>query len=245
LAILFHELMHVLTARLLGMSLVQVRILPGGLRAALRGWGKNRQKLVPVYLSGPAGNLMAAAVLYQQSTGFGRLLFEANLAIGLFNLVPLHPLDGGQILLMALYGRMGGSRALALLKKLSVVFRSAFFLLGIYQLLRFGNPSLLIITLTMLPGRKSLEETVNMIRFSSLFNRRQRLLNKKVYPARHLVAMEDCSLGEILKKLDYDRFHIIYVLNSAMEITGRVTEQQILNALQRHSAREAVRNIMT
>lgn len=243
-AILFHELMHVLAARLVGISLVRFRILPGGLRAALKGWEENRKKLVLVYLSGPAGNFLAAAVLFH-STGFGRILFEANLAIGLFNLVPLHPLDGGQILLMVLYGRMGGSSALALLKKVSAIFRSALFLLGICQLLWFGNPSLIIITMAMLPDRKSLEETMSMIRLQSLFNRRQRLLKKKVYPARHLVALEDCSLGEIVQKLDYDRFHIIYVLNNAMEITGRVTEQQILQALRHHSAHEAVRDIMT
>ncbi|HOK43192.1 MAG TPA: hypothetical protein PLD49_05965 [Thermoclostridium caenicola] len=236
--------MHALAARLLGMSLVRLRILPGALRAALRGRHESPQKLVWVYLSGPAGNLLAAAI-FACSQGFGRFLFEANLAIGLLNLIPIHPLDGGQILLLVLYGSVGSSKTLRLLGVLSAAFRSMFFILGILQLVWFGNPSLLIIALAVLPGRKPLEETMSMIRLHSLFNRRQRILKKKIYPARHLVAMEDCSLGEIVQKLDYDRFHIIYVLNSAMEITGRVTEQQILRALQHHGARESVRNILT
>lgn len=83
-----------------------------------------------------------------------------------------------------------------------------------------------------------------MVRLDNLFSRRQRILKRKTYPARHIVAMEDCSLGEIIQSLDYDRFHIIYVLNSAMEITGSITEQQILKALQTHTSQEAIGNII-
>ena len=37
------------------------------------------------------------------------------------------------------------------------------------------------------------------MRFENLLSRRQRIVKKKVYPVRHIAAMEDCSLGEILK----------------------------------------------
>ncbi len=224
------------------MPLVRIRILPGGLRAELKQGVRSHRKLVLIYLSGPAGNLLAAAAFYG-SQGFGRNLFEANLAIGLFNMIPAHPLDGGQILLIILYKRMGGSRAASILKRMSVVLRIVFCLSGILQVVLYKNPSLLIAVL-ILPGHKLLEETMGVMRFENLLSRRQRIVKKKVYPVRHIAAMEDCSLGEILKKLDYDSFHIIYLLNNSMEITGSVTEQQILKALENCGSQEPIKSII-
>lgn len=234
--------MHIVTAHLLKTPLVRIRILPGGLRAELKERDRSYRKLVLIYLSGPVGNLLAAAAFYG-SQGFGQNLFEGNLAIGLFNLIPAHPLDGGQILLIILYNRMGGSRAVSVLKRLSVVLRIVFCLSGILQIVLYKNPSLLIAVL-ILPGHKLLEESMGVMRFENLFTRRQRIMKKKVYHVRHIAAMEDCSLGEVLKKLDYDSFHIIYLLNSSMEITGSITEQQILKALESCSSQEPIKTII-
>ena len=234
--------MHIVTAHLLKTPLVRIRILPGGLRAELKERDRSYRKLVLIYLSGPVGNLLAAAAFYG-SQGFGQNLFEGNLAIGLFNLIPAHPLDGGQILLIILYNRMGGSRAVSVLKRLSVVLRIVFCLSGILQIVLYKNPSLLIAVL-ILPGHKLLEESMGVMRFENLFTRRQRIMKKKVYPVRHIAAMEDCSLGEVLKKLDYDSFHIIYLLNNSMEITGSVTEQQILKALENCGSQEPIKSII-
>lgn len=224
------------------MPLTQLRLVPGGLLAEFKRSSKSYNKLICVYISGPAGNLLVA-VLFSGSRGFGGYIFEANLAIGLFNLIPIHPLDGGQILLIVLYKRLGISHTLALMKKLAIIFKIVFCLLGTLQLIWFKNPSLLVAAL-ILPRKKLLEERMSMMRLENFLNRRQRIIKRKLYPVRHLVAMEDCNLGEIIRRLDYDRFHIIYVLNDAMEIIGRISEHQILKALQTHSSGEAIRDIM-
>jgi stage IV sporulation protein FB len=52
--------------------------------------------------------------------------------------------------------------------------------------------------------------------------------------------MEDSSLGDIVQKLDYDRFHVLYVLNGDMEIIGQITEQQVVKALQTCSANDRI-----
>lgn len=240
-AILLHECFHVLAARIFKMSLWHIRPLPGGLRARLKGRVKSFRGLVAIYFSGPMGNFLIAAI-FIGSHGPGRYIFEANLAIGFFNLLPIYPLDGGQIFLIVMYKMVGSNRAFRQLKKISKSLRVGLYLLGIAQIILFKNPSMMIAAI-ILPGTRLLEETVSMMKLENLLNRKQRIKSKKIYQARHIVAMEDCSLGDIMQKLDYDRFHIIYVLNSSLEIMGQITEQQIIKALQTCSAQDKVCDI--
>lgn len=79
-----------------------------------------------------------------------------------------------------------------------------------------------------------------MEKIENLLNRKKRILKAKIYPVRDIVAMEDCTLGEIIQKLDYDRFHIIYVLNGSFEIVGQITEHQIINAFQACNADDRI-----
>ncbi|MHC4938327.1 MAG: metalloprotease [Planctomycetota bacterium] len=103
--LLLHELGHAMTAIALGGRRSVVTIWPwGGVAHVPRRKGV-RQALVA--LAGPAANLVAAGVLAvfggQFSYHLGGcplpdLLFTGNLVMGLGNLIPLPPLDGGRVL---------------------------------------------------------------------------------------------------------------------------------------------------
>ncbi len=70
------------------------------------------------------------------------------------------------------------------------------------------------------------------MKLERLLNRKQRIMKKKIYPVKEFAAMGECSLLEVIQRLDYDCFHIIYILNEDMEIIGRITEQDVINAIQ-------------
>lgn len=230
LAIVFHEIFHVIAARFLGVALYSFRITPLGIKARLKSVPNSFKKQTFIFFSGPLGNFLLA-LAFSFGNDFFRNLSYANLAIGLYNLLPIYPLDGGQIFIIVFYKLMGGSKTFRLIKRLSIVMKIGMALAGLVQVLIFKNPSLLVAA-AMLPGTKLLEETVRMIKLSNLLNRRQRIINKKIYGVRHLIATEDCTLMEIMQKLDYDRFHIIYILDNDMEVIGQITEQQLIKALQ-------------
>ncbi|MCX7772864.1 MAG: hypothetical protein N2376_07105, partial [Clostridia bacterium] len=225
LAILLHEGSHTLAARLFGVALYAFRPSAIGIRAMLKSSPKSFKKQTLIFLSGPLGNFLMALLLWG-SSGFLHTLAEASLAIGWYNLLPMYPLDGGQIFIIVFYKLMGSNKTFRLIKRISLMMKIILGLTGILQVLFFGNPSLLVAAL-MLPGTRLLEETVSMMKLENLLNRKQRIIKKGVYSARHLIVMEDCTLGDVIQKLDYDRFHILYVLNSDMEIIGQITEQQI------------------
>lgn len=230
LAIVLHEMFHMIAARFFGVALYSFRLTPLGIKARLKAMPQSYKKQVFIFFSGPLGNFLLA-LAFKSFRGFLGDFSYANLAIGLYNLLPIYPLDGGQIFIIVFYKLIGSLKTFRLLKRLSCVMKTGMFLTGICQVVFFRNPSLLVAAI-MLPGTKLLEETVRMIKLSNLLNRKQRIMNKKIYSVRHLIAMDDCTLNEVMQKLDYDRFHIIYILDKDMEVIGQITEQQLIKALQ-------------
>lgn len=241
LSVIFHEMFHALAARIFGVALFCIRPTAIGIRARLRGNVRSFKKQVAIYLAGPFGNFLLAAV-FIKGKGFEYSLFEANLAIGLFNLMPLYPLDGGQIFIVVFYKLVGSNHTFKMVKKLTIFMKIGLLCLGVVQILIFINPSLLIAAV-MLPGTRLIEERVSLMKLENLLNRKQRIISKCIYPARHIVVMEDCTLSDIMQKLDYDRFHILYVLNRDMEILAQITEHQIIKAVQSFNATDRICDI--
>lgn len=103
-ALILHELAHAGFARLRGFAIKKLVLLPFG---AMMSTEENfdRGSAVIVGLAGPVLNLVLALitvgiwwiapVTYRYTEPF----FYANLSLGLFNLLPIYPLDGSRIVL--------------------------------------------------------------------------------------------------------------------------------------------------
>lgn len=111
--ILFHELGHVAAMWFFGFGNLQIIFLPFLGAVAL-----GRQRNIPTYqrvliaLAGPLPGLVAGLVLLAVSTAWGfadaPIVQEATgclLALNFFNLLPIMPLDGGQVLHALLFCR--------------------------------------------------------------------------------------------------------------------------------------------
>lgn len=127
-SVLLHELGHALTARRFGIRTRQILLLPIGGVAQLEGEPRTPRQELLVALAGPAVNFVIAAVLalwmalgFVPTTGLFGALLVANLSIGLFNLIPAFPMDGGRVLRALLAERMGGFRATQLAVKIGKV----------------------------------------------------------------------------------------------------------------------------
>ncbi len=114
-SILLHELSHAVVARLRGLHVRSIRLYVFGGYSVIDGKPTPATEVL-VSLAGPVVSVAVGLGLWQVSGGSGgdtvlaRALFAlalANLAIGLFNLLPGFPLDGGRILrgLLASGGR--------------------------------------------------------------------------------------------------------------------------------------------
>ena len=62
----------------------------------------------------------------------------------------------------------------------------------------------------------------------NLLFRRTRFLNKGIYPVRDLAVLKATKVRDIIKELDFDRFHIVYIIDENFKVTGMVTEHQLI-----------------
>jgi Zn-dependent protease len=105
LSILLHELAHAVVARGLGYEVESVTIFYLGGVTSIRGETEDPGDELATALSGPLVNLLLAGVLAVVARGLAGpagvvvvFLAELNAAIGVFNLLPAAPLDGGALL---------------------------------------------------------------------------------------------------------------------------------------------------
>lgn len=119
-AVLLHELGHALTARRFGVPTRAITLYPIGGVAELLGHARTPGQDALIAVAGPAVNFVLAAGLALVAwlapltpgpAFFVNALVWANLGLGLFNLLPAFPMDGGRILRAGLTSRLGRLRA--------------------------------------------------------------------------------------------------------------------------------------
>lgn len=98
-----HELGHLITGLLLGLKPKSLKIMPFGVSINFEDYGYIKlheiKKIIIAFL-GPLTNFIIAIVSYILPifNETKELIIYSNILIGLFNLIPMYPLDGGRIL---------------------------------------------------------------------------------------------------------------------------------------------------
>lgn len=118
-SLLAHELTHAILARRAGVKVFDVTLWLFGGVTRLGGEAKTPKEALRIAVSGPLTSLALAAVFSTAAYGLGALglahivvgvawwLAGINLLLGLFNLLPGAPLDGGRVLKAYLWRRYG------------------------------------------------------------------------------------------------------------------------------------------
>lgn len=238
-----HELAHILWGIWMGGRLTSIKILPIGLSASIdhcsgRGW---RSALL--YAAGPCANTLIYILGVQISSAshwtpsddlYFFILTNAYLAV--FNVIPILPMDGGRLLVELLESKLGRINAGRVTGKIASCMAWILVALGIIQFLySFYNFSLIAIGLFSLIVLRTEKMEVAFMNVKHILYRRSRLMKKGVYPARDLVVIASTPLCEIIKNMDFDRFHFVYVLDEHLKLLRVFTEQEIIEALLENS----------
>lgn len=237
-SIALHEAGHMAVAHFTGHKITVVRITPVGFSLSITDRDCSRINSIQIHLAGPVANLLLfvagslAVSEFPELNGALRLFSATNLYLALFNLLPVFPLDGGRVLLEVLAGSVGLLAAGRMIRRLAMILSVALLLTGAYQLYMSGfNFSLIIIGIYIFIVLKTGRMESALMNIRQIIYRRSRLVKKGIYPARDLVVMGNTLLAETLKCMDFDRFHIVYVLDGELRLMKVFTENEILNAL--------------
>ncbi len=122
--VLLHELGHALAARQFGIRTIDITLYPIGGVARLERMPRAPGAELVIALAGPAVNFAIAAAItslfFLGAAGFGLTwsftsylgeLLLINLGLGLFNLIPAFPMDGGRVLRAGLSTMLGRAQA--------------------------------------------------------------------------------------------------------------------------------------
>ncbi len=148
-----HELIHYVTARYLGFTGFNIEIYPLGLSLKLdKLENANFKEDLLISLSAPIVNIFFAIIfciaygVYNNNSLY--LLYKSNLIIGVFNLMPALPLDGGRILRDLLCFKTFYRRANEITINISIGISVFFMVLYIFLFMKgYNNFNLGIISL--------------------------------------------------------------------------------------------------
>ncbi len=183
--VLLHELGHSLVAQSYGLTITSIMLLPIGGVSQITAIPRDPIKEVAITIAGPVVNFLIAGVLLlfakmiDPSLQFSEIslqsgsmivdLFWANIMLGLFNIVPAYPMDGGRILRGLLAMKKGYADATRLAADVGRLFAIGFIIAGF-----FYNWWLILIGIFVFSGASSeaeataLSSTLEKIRVSDL-----------------------------------------------------------------------------
>ena len=93
-----------------------------------------------------------------------------------------------------------------------------------------------VVMLLLLVNRNEQHVMAHASAIQDVFHRKTRILNKRIYPIKPLLALRQITLGEMIGNMRSDYYHIIYVSDEVCRILGFLTEQEILSSVvQYHS----------
>jgi Zn-dependent protease/predicted transcriptional regulator len=166
LCVLCHELGHSLVAKSYGLNIASIILLPIGGVSQITEIPRDPIKEVGITIAGPVVNFLIAGLLLlfgklaDPSLQFSEIslqsgstmvdLFWANVMLGLFNIIPAYPMDGGRILRGIIAMKKGYIEATRLAADIGKLFAIAFIVVGF-----FYNLWLILIGIIIFGGASS------------------------------------------------------------------------------------------
>jgi len=227
---LFHELAHGTVARALGYHPQKISAgLFGGVLYLSETAIKPLHELW-IHLAGPAFNILVASIFYAFSFFYSgswvNELILCNIILGIFNLMPFYPLDGGKIIGLYLTYFFGYGKADRFSEIFSKIFSVFLFFLGVY-LVQYNLMNLLICALAVNLAIVARED--NRFLFYKLTkrieDRRQNFKPRMVVCNQHIQAMK------ILQAYRPYEARMFTIVNRKGNYKGQLNEEEVLSGI--------------
>jgi len=240
--VLVHELGHVVAARGYGWTVREVKLLPfGGVAEVEEAGGVPAKEEAVVALAGPLQNVWMAAAAW----AFGQIgwwngdwsdyVWHANVMIGLFNLLPILPLDGGKLMQAALSRTLTFHQTLVWGVRVSMTLSA---LMAIYALIPAFHASeggiqanLLMLALFLLVSNWTYNRNIPFLFLRFLTSRGSastRFVAQGAW-AFPIVVSQRHTVASALRLFRRDSYHLVVVMEEKGRILAVIPEQKVVN----------------
>jgi stage IV sporulation protein FB len=235
--VFIHELMHYLTARILGFSGFDIEILPIGAVLKVKDLDEASPKEdIMISLSGPLLNLVLAVIFYGLFISFHReylnLICNSNLAIGIFNLIPAFPLDGGRVLRDILSIKTIYRRANEISIRVSLFIGSILmFIYFVSVVSNKNNFNLGLISIFILISSIKEKERIVYLIMGYIIKKKYKFIKRGYIENKSISVFCEKNLLDVLGIIDKNKYNLFTVLDENMSVLATLYEEEILNAI--------------
>ena len=239
-AVILHEVAHAMTARMMGLSVREIELMPfGGVARIDRLNETGSMNEFIIAAAGPAMSLVLAAVMhigaieYKEWSEAYAFYARVNLTLAVFNLMPGLPLDGGRMLRAFLAQRMDYARATAIVGKISSAISLCLVIFMVYDFYAGGkvNFTVLIAAVFLHVAAKTEIKIAGFRQMRVLACKKEQLSVKGIMPAKHLSVMANASARDIVNLFGPESYYIVLVIDEQFCIIGTLTETEIWEGL--------------
>jgi stage IV sporulation protein FB len=238
--VLVHELGHVIAARGYGWTVREVKLLPfGGVAEVEEAGSVPAKEEAAVAIAGPLQNAwMAAAAWALGQLGwwngdFADYVLRANLMIGLFNLLPILPLDGGKLMQAALGRTLTFHQSLIWSARISLVFSAMMTVYALIPAFHEGGiqANLLLLGIFLLLSNWTYNKNIPFLFLRFLTSRgaaSARSVTKGAW-AFPIVVSKRHTVGSALRLFKRDSYHLVVVMEERGRILAVIPEQRVVD----------------
>lgn len=239
--VLIHELAHCCAGKYFNIQISEIKLFAfGGVAKSNRDIETNPREEIMIALAGPLSNFLLLALILPivhllniKIEGMVQLFLITNLSIGLFNLLPILPLDGGRILRGVIGYYIGVKKATTIVIKLGYFLCALLFTIGIYLTIVYNVEYIFLsmVSIYIITSNKKEKEKIEYIFIKNLVLKKKSLFSEGTMEAKYMIAMDFIEVKKIFDEFTLEKYHIITVINSRGKVIGSLSESEIIDAV--------------
>ena len=204
-----HELGHFLVAKKLGYKLNSFLIAPYGVCLNYKESAFEQKDEILIAFAGPFVNFVLSIIcislwwIFPVSYNFTYEFVFQSLMLGLFNLLPCYPLDGGRIFVGILSKNKTRSESIKITRIINVVFASILFALFFASFFYNFNPSLCFCGVFMILGLFDIQSECKY-KPIAIYKKKTKNFSKPFF----YMIDESVDIGQVLKKIELNKFTV-------------------------------------
>ncbi len=221
-SVVLHEMGHSVVARKRGYKMNKLVLLPYG--AMISG---ETDEFTPkdefiIAIAGPITNFILSTIcvalwwIFPESYTFTFDLCIASMVAGVFNFLPVFPLDGGRVMLGFLSTKLSREMAVKIVKLITFVFSILLFLLFILTIFTGFNISIGITSILLFASGITSTKEIKYERINRLFDRERQI--KRGIEERNIVVDSESTLKTLFSKIERGKLTTFIISKNGVKI---------------------------